>query len=621
MKKAVFVYEPGQVSLVSQLITHPERGEYEVIAVGADIEFLLEKRGIAFKSARGMRTMHASDRMISAEDLGRTIFSSSELSFFQYRGVRYGELFTLALQYYIALFTYYLDIAVSALEEPYDEVIVYKSSAVAPPTAGVIHDQVANALPDAVQLVCSERHIRLTLCELPERKARALFFFVKRTIFGIAINALNFLVRILVPRKKIRMLASEQWRNIQPLMREFPKSELLLLDRTESLKAGLHAIVRNRMQFIHSDAYISRTMQATAREKSRMFVDRWNKTRAGISLLSDATFRGYKLQTILEAVITHMMSWSEKAVRDTDATWAMIEHLRPDIVVVRATASLQTHFTILCEVARAQGIPSLEIQHGLLSVGPESFTRPHAAENIAEYGPLVRRQWEDNNYAPHSKLFDVGSPRFDEYHSIPAPAAPGDKFRIVLISTLVSSGFWTDSYDVFDYYVSTAEAVRHIPNVSVTIKLRPDIGERGFYEEAIARTFRDIPYRISQNESLVDVLAESDAVISCHSAALIEAMISFRPVILDASLPIFASLARFDLEPHRLAGALLVTHTKQELTDTLARLARDSDARGKISGRAEQFMRENYLFYDGKGSRRLADLIIALVEERRAARG
>src|SRR5258708_7354143 len=99
MKTAVFVYESSQVPYVSEV--QKRFGECEIIAVGADIEFLLEERGIPFCSARGMRATSTPERFARAKELGQNMLNTPSVGFFSYRGIHIRNLFTHALQDYL----------------------------------------------------------------------------------------------------------------------------------------------------------------------------------------------------------------------------------------------------------------------------------------------------------------------------------------------------------------------------------------------------------------------------------------------------------------------------------------------------------------------------------------
>lgn len=615
MKTAVFVYEAAQVPKLPALLA-TLKGDCAVIACGADIEFLLDTFGIAYRSAGPLRTASVKDRNLMAMDIGERLLNGAEFSFFSYRGIPLGRIFTPALHYYLVYFLYYLDIAINVLEEPCERVILYASIVHEVSTMGVLAKLNSQALPDALRLVCEKRGITLDI--LATRALRDGFlwqlqrriFVIKRAMFGLVMRILNAGVSARVGKKQIRILASELWKNIAFLMRELPECELVLLDRAESAVIELREIIRNRMQFMHNDDFVTRAMRRTANEASAAFVQQWESIQSEHAGLQQAVFRGYALSPILEEAMRDIFLSSGKVVCDIEGTWAMMQTLRPDIVVVRASISAQTHFAVLCEVARLVGIPSLEIQHGMLSAAPESETKNRAAAYIAEYGPLDRKLWREHGNAPNSKLIDVGSPRFDAYIGAKQnrKGKPG-MFEVLHIAPEMSVVGYSDSYDVLEYFKNIASAARGIPNAHVTIKLRASHVHEAFYREALHRAFRNIPYTVALFESLVDLFSTADVVVSSYSTTLLEALLSERPVIFDASLPIYASVARVDLKPHTDAGVLVVVESGSELAAALSRLAKNPEERRALSARAGKFMRENYLFHDGKSSGRLADAI------------
>lgn len=615
MKTAIFIYKTGQIAELPELLETIE-GKYDVIACGADIEFLLEEKDIPYRSVRDARTVSAKDRSLISIDLVEALLQSDELSYFSHRNIHLGRLFFPAFFYYFFHFLYYLDIAISILEEPYDRVMVHAGVGGEGPALGLLAKLGIQALPDALRLVCEKRDIKLQILAASTLQGGFLeqleqwMFSVKRATFGLLMRVLNVGVRMFVGKKKIRILASENWKNIGPLIHELPECELVLLDRAESLKIGLRGIVRNRMQFVHSDVFLTRTMSRNAHEASVAFLQKWESIKSEHAVLQRAMFCGYALKPILEEVMQEICLSSEKVMRTIEGTWAMMNVLKPDIVVVRASASQQAHFIVLCEVARLLGIPSLEIQHGMLSVAPESETKNHSAEYIAEYGPLDRKLWEDHRYAPRSTPLDIGSPRFDAYISEKniREKNPG-VCEILHIAPQMSLFGYSDSYDVLEYFKNIASATRGMLNAHVTVKLRASHADEAYYHEALRRAFGDIPYTVAIFESLIDLFSAADVVVSSYSTVLLEALLSGKPVIFDASLPIYASVARFDLKPHRDAGALVVVETGQELAVALAHLVKNPNERKELSVRAEKFMRENYLFRDGKSSERLAAAI------------
>jgi len=623
MKTAVFIYETIQVKALSDLLKKLGATEaYDIIACGADIEFLLEEKNIPYVSAHPFRAIPTTERLIHAKKIGEDIFDEPALSFYTYKGVSIGKLFVPSMQYYLMMFLYDLDIVAAALLGSYKKVLTYAPAVTISPLARVFDTLSNQAYPDALHVVCEKQGIELGIYTLPGTSRglsgvlREKLFDLKRAAFGAAMRVLNVYVRARIHKKKIRILASELWKNIEPLMSELAESELLLLDRAESLQIGFRNILSHRMQFVHTSDFITPAMHSEQRAQALHFKKQWKEYKAESRTANEAMFAGHALRSILISAVDHFIHASERVLREIDGSQGLIEFFTPDVVMVRAGISAQTHFAVLCEIARLHDVPSLEVQHGILSAFEGDFTSNPSPEYIAEYGPIVREELEKHNFAPRSTFIDIGSPRFDVYtkQQERKPMEDGT-FRILHIGPQLSPGGWNDSYDVIDYFNTLASAARHIPHVHITVKLRATRVSEDFYREAIARAFKDIPHDIAIFEPLSELFSKADVVVSGHSTSFLEALLSGKPLIIDTSLPIFAELTRVDLGRHLAAGALKTAGTPEVLRDTLQTFAQSPKECEAASKRALQFMREHYLFNDGKSSQRLADFIRSLAEK------
>lgn len=605
---AIVLYEVSQVRRFMQMRTSAAFGEpWEVVALGADVEFALEERAVPFYSARGLRSVTSVERIALGEELGKRICTDPTFSFFSYRDIHAGSLFTMDLQWYITLLTYYLDLYISIFEQRnISRVVTFSTGNVVLDTAGVVAPFEARVAVEALQYMCRQKNVPCDVMdEVPRKKLleRQLFAF-KRRLFGRGMSVFNA-VQSMRPRRKIRILASEYWKNVGPLMRELSEGELYLLDRTESLKAGFAAAWRHQMHFTAVEQYTSRRVRRSAADKAAFFVNEWARLEADNVPLGAASFRGVSLTPLLRKVLAHIVKeGGVRSVQTIDAVHAMFERVRPDIVLVRASASQQIHFAILCHVARSRGIPSLEIQHGVRYVGPGSFSKQHAAEYMAVYGPVVRTQMKTVGYTDKT-LFDIGSPRFDAY---PRTSEKHQGLTVTCVGPSLVPGFWEDTYDAMDYLTAMAAAVRGT-GAAIIVKLRPGGVYADFYNALITRAFAGITYRICRQEPLSEIFAKSDIVISPYSTAMLEALLMYKPTIFFASLPAYAE---YGGEFAAYAGdALVLARTQEELARGVAILAGDVREREELALRARQCVERNYLF-DGNSSERLAEAVRTL---------
>lgn len=621
MKTALFVYEVPQTEAVATFLESVDSDTVDVIACGADVELAFDAKQTPYVSARTFRPTPTVERLTMAKELGQNLLQSPAMDFFSYRGIHIGNIFKPAVQFYLGDFLYALDIVSSVLAQPYEQVYVYATTHREAPAGAVFGRFTPRIFPDAVALVCRQRGIVHT--EIPTgaqsggvREQLTMYIFIlKRAVFGVAMHLLNLSVRLRVRRKKIRILASELWKNIEHLMPALPEGELLLLDRTESLAIGMSAILRNRMQFVHSGDFTTGATQRMAHREAVRFKKEWDEMKDSYTILTQARFNKYDLSPVLSIVMNHVLRTSERAVKEVEGTWSMLEALNPDVVVVRAGSSGQIHFAILCEVARKLHIPSLEIQHGIFSTFSGDFTSDPSSEYIAGYGPLVREELTKKQFAPRSTFLDIGSPRFDVYRDTQQIRRfkEDSLFHIVFVCPPFIPGGWNDSYDVIDYFETVAQASQSIPNVHVTVKLRANPLNEAFFRSTAERIFSSISHTTETSRPLSEILPQSDAVISFHSTAFIEALLVEKPLIIAATLPLYVALAEADLSQYEKEQALTVARSTDELITSLKQLSESSNVYKAFSERERVFMEKHYLLSDGKSSERLATAIRALV--------
>ena len=625
METAILLYELRQIKPLEEFLSsipEEEKKSLMVIALGADIEFALEKRNIPFQSGRDLRKAAHFECLTHAERIGREILDDPTFSFFSYRNVSLTQVNMPVLQDYLMYLFYFIDVLTTFAETyPYvKKILLFSFTYIPLETDGIMAPLEANAAIDAARMAGKKYGLTVVIpsfeTQSSRRRMRAgiALFYLKRTFFGWGFSVLNVMVTIAIRRKKICILASDYWRNISPFIQELPEGELILLDRGESRRTGLGAIWKNRMRFIHIENFISGAERRMARAQANSFREQWEQIRDKNSMFQNAVFRGHSLTPVLAVAVRQILvRGGERAVNLINGSYTLCERMRPDIVLVRASYSTQIHFPILCYVARALGIPSLEVQHGLLYLGMRSARQRSVVEYVATYGPLTSAEFKRLGYTDET-LFNIGSPRFDVYRamrerkvSVGTAAKP---FTVACIVPAILPQSWSDSYEVIDYLSGVARAAARIQNVRVILKVRPDPDNGEFYRSIVAQTFASVPHKIAQYEPLVEVYAESDAIIGIYSTTVLEALISGRPVIYNGTLEFHNALGT-EFEEYATAGALIMAHTEQELADSLESLARDSQLRRSFVERADVFMKQNYSF-DGKASRKLADVIRTL---------
>jgi hypothetical protein len=621
MKTLLVIYQTAQVSrlekVYSEFLTNDK--EVEILALGADVEFLLKEKNIPHTSGRKFRRRTPPEHLFAAVQLGEQVLHDRRFKFFEYRGISLGELYTMAFQDYLVRFFYYLSLARSVFAAyPEVEVRLLQTSDMVSPTSGLLAVFEARVTIDAFELVAkAEKRLLEILGEPPvwEASITRRSEKAKRIVSETALSIFNYIM-FLLPRKRVRIFASDYWKNISPLLGELPDAELLLLDRAQIKNVRFADLLRHHMRFVKIDSYVRARERAGAKGKVTFFNMQW-KTARNLYAAS-YSYDGYSLDSFLEKILDRIVSvGGEHAVLTIDGSYRMLTKLQPDIVLVRASISAQPHFAILCRVSSALAIPSVELQHGIFYLGEGSFVRNRTAEYIAEYGAQSRSELQEIGYR-QDQLFDVGSPRFDAYSKMKAyDAKQKESVTIGCIAPEVLTGSWNDSYDVYDYFAHFAEAVSSIPNVSVIIKLRATELNYAFYQKALAQAFSKTPYSVLRYEPLQDLLERSDFIVTCYSTALLEVLLCGIPMVYEATLPMQNELGK-SLHAYEESGALIYAKTQEELEKAVKSLSEQAELRANYSRGAREFMNKNYLF-DGQTSARLAGEIRKLAERERKA--
>lgn len=603
---------------------------YLIVSLGLELEYALTKRGIPFRSGRAYRPADTSRFRLTQEWAER--LDGEEWKWFQYRGVSLAKIFFFSIRRYILYLLYYATILENVLmrHPAARRLIVFPSShslqAVRPKRIPPVREQPLLrqelvALVACAELIGAQRGVEVVVPRLPVSVKRIRFrrfiFALKRALMEWGVQLYNAGVALLRPRGTPRILASDYWRNIEPVLSQLPRGELMLFDRSEIAKAGIRNLWRYRIRLVNFNSFSIRNRKRAREEAQRSLKEQWHAIR-------DTEFPEYvsgefSLRPLMEEAFEELLTYVvPQTLRDIDGAYALLKTLTPDLVFLRASISEQTHFQILAVVARILDIPSLELQHGLEYLGQSSYSKRHSAEYIAVYGQVVQDEFVALGF-PREKIPIVGSPRFDVYKKGSLPIrrdhSKGEGLSVLCVGSLVSVESAQDEYDLEDYYRIIANALEKTPGSSVTIKLRAGPAREDFYRVLIDDIFARVPHTIAQYESLPELFATTDTVVSYYSTFVLEALQFNKPTIVLSAEPREEEMTRFHFTQYAEAGSLITAYTQGELEEAFRSLAYDTTLRDRLASQAEKILARLHLF-DGRASERITGLITTLSHKR-----
>lgn len=620
MKTALILYELGQLAALDALRTKWSVGGETptIVSLDAEIDFALEKRGIPFVSGKTLQDRATPATYLEAYKITSALYDNERMTFLQYRGVSLLDSLRFSTQVYLLRLFHYIDLFERLVENVPLAQRLMIPLAIVPisKTSDALAVEESKAVYEAARLVAEGKGIE---CEAYDMRSTALkaknrwqaeAFALKRALFGAALSFLNACMT-LRPRRPVRIVASDYWHSLAPILRQLPEAELVLLDRSQVLHAGFRNIWQHKVRFIHITRFLSWRGKQRARVHAKKCEAQWMAVRGDALASPHFTFRGVSLASTAERILTHLIKTAvPDIIRDIEGAYAMYKRLSPDAVLLRASVSRQRHFSVLPLVAQEVGISALEVQHGGEYLGPGSGTRRHTAHFMAMYGPLVCEEFRTLGYEKE-RLFAVGSPRFDAYVRDMKESAAGEKksgITILSNTPLIDISLSYGTYSIEEYFKTLGNAVRKMPNVRLLVASRSTTVRAAFLEEARARGLAGVQYESVGTTPLPGLFRQADIFVCSYSTVVYEALLYRLPVILAAFAPVEKMMADFHFSHFEKAGALLIAHSPEELTDMLQKLSTNSDARTRMSTAGWDFMQKNFSF-DGHAAERIAKLI------------
>jgi hypothetical protein len=280
-----------------------------------------------------------------------------------------------------------------------------------------------------------------------------------------------------------------------------------------------------------------------------------------------------------------------------ESLFRLLQDERPDVVVVRASASRQIHFATLCLFAKQLNIPSVEPQHGLFYLGLGSVPKHSEVEYLATYGSLASSELREVGFK--GTLVDVGSPRFDVYAAL-APLTVPDSGEMTVLFVLPddTTGTWFDTYDISELIASVAALAARDPKISIILKSRAGapVAEFG-YKMALNSLSKYSNVVIERNAPLSSLIEKSHIVVSVFSTILVEAMAAKRVVVYWKQKGFHQGLIDTHMKPYIMSGACLAADSDSDLADIFSQL-REKDKYSKILEKSKIFSQSSFIFND-----------------------
>ncbi|MBN2187357.1 MAG: CDP-glycerol glycerophosphotransferase family protein [Dehalococcoidia bacterium] len=279
----------------------------------------------------------------------------------------------------------------------------------------------------------------------------------------------------------------------------------------------------------------------------------------------------------------------------------VLDTIKPDAVLL----GCQERANVLAgraSLAKILGIPVLELQHGVFPLG----TSAPQSDRIAIGGDYWKESYIKSG-ARDEQLVVTGWPKYDIHKSLKEESSREKRNTANIL-------FATQPIDVrlnLDIIESIGTFIENHSELRLAVKPHPAERARTYYQTA--NKYKHVILHDSR-EDTARLIARSDALITVSSTVGIEAALQDKPIICinianEEAKSVYVS-----------SGVAIEVKHLDELVPAIKDALYDEEVRARLAEARKKFVYQHTYLQDGQASKRVADLIIQMVEESRKAR-
>ncbi len=307
----------------------------------------------------------------------------------------------------------------------------------------------------------------------------------------------------------------------------------------------------------------------------------------------------------------------------------MVETEKPDGIIMSGEYPSERP---MVATARPKGIPTLFFQHGIYS--PYHIHYNHREEDIspngecsAPYCPIPDKfafysDYDKGNLVnrgkfPEKDVLVIGQPRYDIIARAPQIFSREETFKRLNLDPNKKLIVWTTQTHGLPLQenerniAAVYNAVKSLNEIQLVIKLHPGENQKApLYKKNKSYN----PVILDREANTFELLYVSDAVLTRHSTTGVEAIMLDKPVI------VMNLSGALDLVPYVESGAALGVYNDDQLIPAIKDALYNKEVREKLAEARRKFVYDHAYIQDGQASKRVADLIIQMIEEAKQRR-
>ena len=353
------------------------------------------------------------------------------------------------------------------------------------------------------------------------------------------------------------------------------------------------------------------------KQQIKIIKNYWNEFLEDQKQKKTLEYKGIPLiDVLLERFRQYFLEEFGDYIRYIDGCYREVKIVKPSIIVT--TADTPPLRRIAVKTAGISGIPALSIQHGLIGrIVPGFYFETAECDKHAVWGRKAKELFANMGESPDS-LIITGNPRYDILASkrfdkgeMYAALGLDMKKGVIVIATAWFAGLSVCATPdpVISFVKVVLQALKNVPEKQVVIKLHP--GYHQEYHKIFTAVAEEIGIDVViTKDYLWELLDSCDVVITSGSTVALEAMMLDR-IVVDVSLN------KQEAVSYTSSEALLRVSEPAEIVPAIKQALYDEAVQARFADARKDFIYDYAHEQDGKASKRVADLIMHMIEQSR----
>jgi len=445
----------------------------------------------------------------------------------------------------------------------------------------------------------------------------------------IAISILSKLLNIfrkLQGHSRYKLLCLDSWDNVREVAMYLPDVDFIFLESGLNRKLLKEVLIRPfkyRVSFVSYERHLNHKIETEVQHYKEYIKLKWDAFKDS-NKKPALYYSEIDIWPVVESRLDYIfLTFFPAVIRRI----RLIENLliKKKINLVLLPNDVTHEMKTIAKVAKNLGIKSLVIQHGY--VGHPIGFLPLTADKIAVWGKKSKEFFIQNG-VDKSRIVITGCPRFDRYIKGKVPSKnkvckelginPNEKIVVLATQHANRGSTFANVHirdDEFEKIVKIViDATKELSDYQLVIKLHPSDNKVEVHKQIIFRITSNLPKEIKQRIFVVQhvdiskILSICDVLITFTSTTGLEAMILKKPIIT------IHLENKNVINYYSLMGGVLVCRTKDELKKALERISLDETFKNSLIRKYYKHIYDHLYMLDGMASKRIANLIVSLIE-------